>query len=289
MQFLAASYRPEYWWMEPFECLRRLALGSCLGMPFNDESASAPVVAVVICLGLVYFFLQARPYQHPDDNKIAVVLVYAMTTLFFASLILTVDAMEPDEDELDDDGDAQANGGAGFGLILVFVVGVGPAFAAVCAGRNISNGLARMRRQQIKFNRDMKKLESIVERALKAMEVALRNTDKTAYNGALKRWGTVVQRHNESMDARRYECGQAALMMVRVRCAARQRQRRREVAPAAAAIRGWKEVRDSEDREQKLKHSKAALRVRARWAQNERFYKERQLECLRRWRRGVEE
>ncbi len=64
------------------------------------------------------------------------------------------------------------------------------------------------------------------------------------------------------MDAKRYECGQVALLAVRVRMAAKLRRERRQAAEVTGAIRVHKEALDAEARALRIKHSKGAIAVK---------------------------
>ena len=95
LMFLVQSYRPEYWYFEILETVRRLLLASALGMVASD-SAAAPTMGVLICMGFLFVFIRFEPFKVRNNNILTIVLAYSTTLFFLAAILIKVDAAGTD-------------------------------------------------------------------------------------------------------------------------------------------------------------------------------------------------
>jgi Ca2+-binding EF-hand superfamily protein len=80
----------------------------------SEESALAPVIGILLCLGFLHIFCQ-RPFKEEEDSSLGILLTYSLTFIFMSALLIKVD-QQPDgplERRL-------------FGFVLVFLLMMGP-------------------------------------------------------------------------------------------------------------------------------------------------------------------
>mmetsp|Transcript_10614 Transcript_10614/g.24708 ORF Transcript_10614/g.24708 Transcript_10614/m.24708 type:complete len:248 (+) Transcript_10614:4194-4937(+) len=97
LNFLIDAYKPDHFYFEVFECVRRLLLASIVGIASAD-SAAAPVAGTVCCVFFNYAFTRLRPFKLSEDSSLGIVLQLSLTLFFLSALIIKVDA-SPDQGE----------------------------------------------------------------------------------------------------------------------------------------------------------------------------------------------
>lgn len=113
LDFLASQYEPKAFWFEVVECSRRLLLSSMLIL-VADGSAAQVVTAIFVCLASIKVYSYHAPFAEDADDLLAEVAQWQLFVVFFAALMIRVDAS----------GDSDKDQAALAGL-LVFVVASG--------------------------------------------------------------------------------------------------------------------------------------------------------------------
>lgn len=116
LKFLVLAYRSELYFFEVFECGRRLALASAIGM-LDPSSAASAVLGLLISYGCIYVFQRFEPFKNVRDNALGITLAYSLTLFFTAALMIKTNATgtSPEEQSI-------------FGACLVVVLAAGPIF-----------------------------------------------------------------------------------------------------------------------------------------------------------------
>jgi hypothetical protein len=114
LHFLVESYAPKYYYFEVIECVRRLSLASAIGLA-SPNSVLSPTLGILISLCFIYVFIKFEPFQKKEDSDLSVMLIYSLTLLFLAALLIKVDETSSDE------GDDKL-----FGIILIIIMVAGP-------------------------------------------------------------------------------------------------------------------------------------------------------------------
>jgi len=112
--FLTSAYKPEYYYFEVLECVRRLFLASIIGIVAADSAAS-PVIGLGISLAFINVFTLLEPFNVKEANIFSLVLSNSLTLFFVAALMIKTDSVS------DDKADQQM-----FGRILIVVLCAGP-------------------------------------------------------------------------------------------------------------------------------------------------------------------
>ena len=99
---------------EVAECARRLLLACIIGVA-DADSAAAPVLGIFISLFYVFVFQQFKPYKKEDDNRLAILLAFALVAFFVAALMIKVDATSDSKKDQDL-----------FGMLLIALLASGP-------------------------------------------------------------------------------------------------------------------------------------------------------------------
>jgi hypothetical protein len=108
------SYKPQYYYFEAVECIRRLLLATVIGL-VNADSAAAPTMGVLISLFFIYVFVKLEPFQAQDNVELSTILAFSITLAFEAALLIKVDATSDDPtDQLI------------FGVLMIVIVLIGP-------------------------------------------------------------------------------------------------------------------------------------------------------------------
>ena len=81
----------------------------------SANSVANPALGLLICLCFNWVFTTLKPFNEPSDCSLGVVLAYSLTLLFFAALLIKVDATSDDADDQ-----------YVFGVILIAVLAMGP-------------------------------------------------------------------------------------------------------------------------------------------------------------------
>lgn len=92
LRFLVDSYKPEYYFFEVFECVRRLLLGSVIGMA-SAGSPAAALMGILFSLLYIFVFMKFHPYKIEENSDLAVTLAYSLCLLYLAALLLKVNAI----------------------------------------------------------------------------------------------------------------------------------------------------------------------------------------------------
>jgi len=124
---LTEAYKPQFYFWEAIECIRRLLLASVVGIISKDEVV-APVFGLLVSLGFTFLFTAFRPFQNSDDSTLGIILSNAVSVFFLAALIVLAGFI----------GDDDANSQSSFGVTLIVVFLLGPLFILVrSAGGNM--------------------------------------------------------------------------------------------------------------------------------------------------------
>lgn len=115
LKFLVEAYKPDKYWFEALECVRRLLLASVVGIVSPGTPANA-VVGLLICLVFLFVFIKLAPFVDSNDNSTGVILAYSLTLLFLAALMVKVNATSQDESDQ-----------RVYGICLILVLVWGPA------------------------------------------------------------------------------------------------------------------------------------------------------------------
>ena len=99
---------------EVSECVRRLLLGSIIGMASADSPASA-LMGILFSMVYTFVFTYFQPFKFEDNSSLAITLAYSLCLLFLAALLLKVNAAT--NNALDQQP---------FGALLIAVLGSGP-------------------------------------------------------------------------------------------------------------------------------------------------------------------
>jgi hypothetical protein len=116
LMFLTDPYKPEAYYFESVECVRRLLLASVIGV-VSANSAAAPVLGILISGVFVRVFEHSRPCKRDENSSLVIILAYSLVLVFLAALLIKLDVTT------DDPGDQ-----AVFGTLLVIVFLSGPIF-----------------------------------------------------------------------------------------------------------------------------------------------------------------
>ena len=119
LSFLVGSYKQEFFWFEVLDVLRRLLLGSIIGI-VSESAAAAPVMGLLVSIAFLVVYTRFRPFKVESDSNLAEVLAVSLCLFFMAALMIKVDATSDDEDDQEV-----------FGLLLIGVLAAGPVLSAV--------------------------------------------------------------------------------------------------------------------------------------------------------------
>ena len=91
------AYKPDFYFFEVVDSVRRLLMASVIGIVSSD-SAAAPVLGIIISAVFIYVFSLA-PYKKKLNNAMGVLLSFSLAGLFLAALMIRVDATSEDEND----------------------------------------------------------------------------------------------------------------------------------------------------------------------------------------------
>eukprot|EP00656_Telonema_subtile_P001235 TRINITY_DN10572_c0_g4_i2.p1 TRINITY_DN10572_c0_g4~~TRINITY_DN10572_c0_g4_i2.p1 ORF type:complete len:1702 (-),score=372.54 TRINITY_DN10572_c0_g4_i2:89-5194(-) len=120
--FLYGRFKPEYWWYETCELIRKLAIGSLVRFIRPGEKSGTPtqlLVAIILNIFFLLMFLVCWPFKSNDDNMLMCLSLVAITVTLFGAIILSADV-----EGLDSWPDGTATGvmlGANGALIILFI------------------------------------------------------------------------------------------------------------------------------------------------------------------------
>ena len=90
LAFIAAHYKPQFWWFEVVECGRRLLLSG--GLVFvSPGSAAQGLYALVLSLGFVRLYSGCCQYPDAFENRVAEIAQWQLAMTFLAALLIRVD------------------------------------------------------------------------------------------------------------------------------------------------------------------------------------------------------
>ena len=92
LSFLFSAYKPELWYWEVIETMRRLLLTAILGVCGPGSSAQG-FMALVLALFYIELYGQYKPYDSPVNNIIARVGQYQIYFTFWGALIMLYDGL----------------------------------------------------------------------------------------------------------------------------------------------------------------------------------------------------
>ena len=119
LSFLVGSYTKENFWFEVLESVKRILLGSIIGI-VSESAAAAPVMGLLVSIAFLVAYTRCRPFKVKSDSNLAEVLAVSLCLFFTAALMIKVDATSDDEDDQEI-----------FGLLLIAVLAAGPVLSAV--------------------------------------------------------------------------------------------------------------------------------------------------------------
>jgi hypothetical protein len=87
LSFLTLAFKPEFFYWELVECLRRLVLGVAVGLVGYGTNFVA-VFGFVLSLAFVYLHVEFKPYMEDSDNELGIALAYGQTLMFLIGLLI---------------------------------------------------------------------------------------------------------------------------------------------------------------------------------------------------------
>lgn len=82
LEALCVQYKPEYWWFEVFECVRKYLLVSVCIAVFNSHPSSAMLSAVIISVASILLFSKLEPYEFEEDDILAYIAHCTLALIF---------------------------------------------------------------------------------------------------------------------------------------------------------------------------------------------------------------
>lgn len=82
LEALCVQYKPEFWWFEVFECVRKYLLVSVCIAIFNSHPSSAMLAAVIISFASILVFSELKPYQFDQDDLLAYIAHCTLALIF---------------------------------------------------------------------------------------------------------------------------------------------------------------------------------------------------------------
>ena len=143
LMFLVESYKPEYYYFEVIEVVRRLLLASVIGV-VEAKSAAAPTIGLLICFIFLYIFIDLKPYKNTSDCNLGIVLQYSIALFFLSALLIKVDATWD-----------SANDQEIFGHFLMGILFIGPTMIIF---QLISTYIKKERRKKVGDDEGVKKV-----------------------------------------------------------------------------------------------------------------------------------
>ncbi|GMH59823.1 hypothetical protein TrLO_g3452 [Triparma laevis f. longispina] len=119
--FLWDEYIDKYWWLEVFDCVRRLSQTGLLIFIFRGK-ASQVVVAMIISAISVALYINWKPFVKHTDNQLAIISQAAIFFTLFAALLTKVEIDKRDNYDMEM-----------FGYLLI-AVNVLVIFLFICQG-----------------------------------------------------------------------------------------------------------------------------------------------------------
>jgi hypothetical protein len=114
--FLTDPYKPEAYYFEVPESVRRLLLASVVGI-VSEDSVAAPVMGNLIALAFTEVIASMRPFASDGTNTLMKILSYSLVMIFLGALLIKVDATSDSKSDQ-----------AVFGALLSCILLSGPSF-----------------------------------------------------------------------------------------------------------------------------------------------------------------
>jgi hypothetical protein len=95
-KFLYDDYKPQYYWWEALEIVRKLLLTGVL-VQFQKGSLIQTVMAIVIIVLHMLLLAHFKPYKRPRDGAVSLFVYAMLLAVFFGALLLSAQAALPEE------------------------------------------------------------------------------------------------------------------------------------------------------------------------------------------------
>ena len=89
LSFLISAYKPQYFFFDVIECVRRLFLASIVGLVAQNSPANA-VCGLLVCMLFIWVFMKFEPYTEDHTNNLTVTLSYSLALFYLAALMAKV-------------------------------------------------------------------------------------------------------------------------------------------------------------------------------------------------------
>ena len=90
LAFLAASYRPSFWFFEVIECFRKLLLSAAL-IFITPGSATQGIFGLSMAMGSQRLYVGCKQMPDPSDNRLGELAQWQLVFIFLAALLLQMD------------------------------------------------------------------------------------------------------------------------------------------------------------------------------------------------------
>ena len=123
--FLYDDYKPQYWYWEVFELVRKLALSAAMLLFSNTKGATQVSIGLILSIVLHLWYTHCDPYILGTSRGLVHVSYFMITVTFFIALLLKAQGVSGDDNTL--------------GVILV----VSNLLVAVAAGTEVCSGAVK--------------------------------------------------------------------------------------------------------------------------------------------------
>jgi len=117
---LTEAYKPQFYYWEAIECIRRLLLGSVVGV-ISTNPVVAPVLGLACSTGFSLLFTAYRPFQNAYDSSLGILLSNTVSIFFLAALIVLAGFIGEDDSNSQNAVDGIMVGGLLLGPLFIFV------------------------------------------------------------------------------------------------------------------------------------------------------------------------
>jgi len=133
LKFLYHDYRPEFYWWEAVEIVRKLLLTGAL-VQFQKGSLIQIVIAMVIIVLHMLMLANFKPYKKPKHGSIALCVYSVLLAIFFGALLLSAKAALPNTHVLQKGiSTGMVAGVLIFSVLAVVVMAIASAFGEVAS------------------------------------------------------------------------------------------------------------------------------------------------------------
>ena len=88
--FLVANYKPDFWFFEVIECVRKLLLTSAL-IYISPGSATQGVFGLLVSMASQRLYIGCKQFPDPSDNRLGELAQWQLVFTFLAALMIKVD------------------------------------------------------------------------------------------------------------------------------------------------------------------------------------------------------